>query len=269
MQDANRVRIEENTRGRGERSDKHFLLLCIFSHTNTFLCFLRGTFIVTSWGRWAELFSSVCMWDTRGRERRGWWFVEDRVSSLSFPHYNWSFFSRKIKHSFYLENFQDRLFTSYGNLFLHATYIFMETDFWKHSRKEKTWWSPCRIASCYYNKRMNDQKHSKGQGMLGRDNSSKTKNTKHQLCIRERCSVNNHSRCSFVYTHKKISLPTICVQPWKHSLISQKESALIILQIRNSLGNVVHSSYLIKTAQEGFIDPDFGKTSLHIPCYLV
>lgn len=124
----------------------------------------------------------------------------------------------------------------------------MEADFWKHGRKEKTWWFPCRVASCYYNKRIKHQKHSKGQGTLGRNNSSKTKDTTHQLCISKRCSVNDHSRCSFVYTHKKISLPTIYVQPWKHSLISQKESALIILQIRNSLGTVVYCRCLIKTA---------------------
>lgn len=69
----------------------------------------------------------------------------------------------------------------------------------------------------------------------------------------------------FTHTHK-ISLPTIRVQPWKHSLISQKESALIILQIRNSSGNVVHSNFLIRTAQKGFIDADFEKTSLQILC---
>ena len=169
------------------------------------------------------------------------------TSSFSSSHYSLLFFSRKIKHSFYLEKFEARLFTHYSNLFLHAPCIFIETNFWKHRGKEKTWCSPCRIASCYCNRSLKDQKHSKGQGMLGANNSSKTKQTtkknrKHQLCIRERCSVNDHSRCSFVYTHTKISLPTLGVQPWKPSLISLKESVLIILQIRNSWGNVTHSS---------------------------
>lgn len=203
------------------------------------------------------------MWDARERER-GWWFVEDRVSSLSFPHYNWSFFPRKMKHSFYLENFQDRLFTGY----MQHTFSWKLT-FESTAGSKRHDGLPAGLPLVTITRGWMTRNAARGRACLAETTAQRQKNTKHQLCIRERCSVNDHSRCNFVYTHTKISLPTICVQPWKHSLISQKESALIILQIRNFLGNVAHSTYRIKTAQEGFIDPDFGKTSLHIPCYLV
>lgn len=60
----------------------------------------------------------------RGRKRRGLMVC---TSSFSSSHYSLLFFSRKIKHSFYLEKFEARLFTHYSNLFLHAPCIFIVT----------------------------------------------------------------------------------------------------------------------------------------------
>lgn len=72
-----------------------------------------------------------------------------------------------------------------------------------------------------------------------------------------------------LFTHKKFCLPTLDAQPWKHGLISQKKSALIILQIEHSFGTVFHSTYCHQTSHKEFIDPDSGKTTWTILCYFV
>lgn len=128
---------------------------------------------------------------------------------LYFPNYSYYFFfSRKIKHLFYLEKyFQGMFSTGCGNLFLHVTYIFIQTDFIQSSRKVKTWCFLCRLASCYCNKRMKDQTTQKGAGHAWRQQQLKDKNIKHQLRIRDGCSVNEYSWCSFVYTQENFVSP--------------------------------------------------------------